>query len=68
MYRSYYNHLVVLKPYLNQITNGNALNFTDLWLAHVHFHPSTTLYMDKISHMIPVVTFAENWRLVSIIR
>ena len=31
--------------------NGNGLNFADLWLAHTHFHPLTTLHMDKISHV-----------------
>ena len=49
--RSYYNRSIVSKPYLKQIVNGSTPNFADLWLAHVHFHPSTTLHMDKISHV-----------------
>ena len=41
--QSYYNRLIVSKPYLKQIVNGSTLNFADLWLTHVPFHPSTTL-------------------------
>ena len=40
------------KPYLKlMIVNGSALSFTDLLLIHFHFHPLTTLHMDKISHV-----------------
>ena len=31
--------------------NGSALNFADLLFAHVHFHPMTTLRMDKVGHV-----------------
>ena len=31
--------------------NGNGLNFAELWLTHVHIHPSTTLHTDKIGHV-----------------
>ena len=47
----YYSRSIVSKPYLGQIVNVNGLNFADLWLTHVHFHPSTTLHMDKIGHV-----------------
>ena len=47
----YYSRSIVSNPYLGQIVNGNGLNFTDLWLTHVHFHPSTTLHTDKIGHV-----------------
>ena len=47
----YYSRSIVLKPCLRQIVNGNSLNFADLWLTNVHFHPSTTLHMDKIGHV-----------------
>ena len=46
---SYFNRSIVSKPYLRQIVNGNPLNFADLWLAHVHFHPSYCT--DKIGHV-----------------
>ena len=49
--QSYNNHSIVSKPYIKLTVNDNALNFADLWLAHVHFHPSTTLYTDKIGHV-----------------
>ena len=38
--RVLHNCLIVLKPYLMQIMNSSGLNFADLWLTHVHFHPS----------------------------
>ena len=47
----YYSCSIVSKPYLGQIMKGNGLNFADLWLTHVHFHPSTTLHTDKIGHV-----------------
>ena len=45
---SCYNHLTVSKA---KLKHGSTLNFTDLWLTHVHFHPSTTLHTDKIGHV-----------------
>ena len=47
----YYSHSIVSRPDLRQILSRNSLNFTDLWLTHIHFHPSTTLHTDKISHV-----------------
>ena len=30
---------------------GSPLNFADLLLTYVHFHPSTTHHTDKIGHV-----------------
>ena len=46
--RSYNNRSIV---YLKLIVNSSTLNFADLLLAHVHFHPTTTLHMDKLGHI-----------------
>ena len=38
-------------PYLKLIMNSSALNFTEVLLAHIHFHPSIILHTDKLSHI-----------------
>ena len=49
--QSYNNRSIVSKPYLKLNVNSSALNFADLLLAHVCFHPSTTLHTDKLGHV-----------------
>ena len=42
---------LVLLSYLKLIVKSSTLNFADLLLTHVHFHPSITLHTDKLGHV-----------------
>ena len=41
--------MIIFQSYDSFKALPSPLNFADLWLAHIHFHPSYC--MDKIGHM-----------------